>query len=115
MDIKGGWTFYTREPHSTAELKLLTGKHMFYSSDRARLERLAKSELLEHGFQQAKIPNIEPNGQDSVLILFDKDTTRGKELRKRSKNIEGIDYRGWKSNEQTHAGIYSEKFLRRPR
>jgi hypothetical protein len=103
-------------PLSKKEQEEITGKYLFFSSDRSRLLEVAREELLEHGFPYAKVP-LEGHriGEEWVLCLYFKDDSRKLELEKRYPPSSGVRYRYWKSDEATLAGQYSEKFLKATR
>lgn len=91
------WTFYQLE-EVTQEI---TGKYLFFSSDRDLLISIAKTEIQKHDFQAAKVSKPKETDDEFVLCLFYKDDSRRVELRKRYKESDTLKYRWWKSNEKT--------------
>ncbi|MGZ0019766.1 hypothetical protein [Nitrosomonas sp. wSCUT-2] len=90
----------------------ITGKYLFFSSDRDFLQRIAINEIENNGFHKAKIPlkGFSADG-DYVLCLYYKDDSRKNELAEKYRNIDGISYRYWKSDQATRSGHYSAQFL----
>lgn len=91
----------------------ITGKYLFFSSDRELLIEIAKDEILNHDFHIAKLP-IEGKsiGTDYVLCLYYKDISRQHELARRYRNREGVRFRWWKSDQDTANHKYSERFYK---
>ena len=89
----------------------VSGKYLFFSKDTEKLKEIALAEIRTHGFHQAKY-NTEPLvGQtESVLCLYYSDESRQHEVAKRARAY-GVKYRYWKSDADTAAGRYSERFL----
>lgn len=100
-------------PH---ELAAVTGKYVFFSSDRAALIGLAGVELAQYGFPAAKVP-YQGAGSAYVLCLYAPDASRKRELADRLADYQAtwpvadLQYRYWKSNDATLAGQYSPRFL----
>ena len=91
---------------------VITGKYLFFSSDRSILVKVALNEIQNFGFHHAKI-NKEPivKGRDLVLCLYYKDDSRKFELHDRHVGTTDLKYRYWKSDAATLNGEYSEEFL----
>jgi hypothetical protein len=72
----------------------ITGKYLFFSTNREQLVELAIEEL-EHGrFHEAKIPLVGYNhGDEHVLCLYYKDDSRKHELAHKYQGRQGIKYR----------------------
>ncbi len=90
----------------------ITGKYLFFSSDKEKLLEIASNEIEKHGFHEAKVNNsLLGNRTEHVLCLYYKDDSRKYELAERNKQEYGVKYRYWKSNEATLRGEYSKEFL----
>ena|SRR5579875_3434488 len=102
---------------SSDERAAITGKYLFFSPDRAALIGLAGAELAQHGFPAAKVP-YQRAGSAYVLCLYAPDASRKRELAARLGGYQitwpgaDLQYRYWKSNDATQAGLYSEQFRR---
>jgi len=88
------------------------GKYLFFSDNQEKLIDIAKHEIKEFGFKDAKV-SIKPNNRDYVLCLYWNCDERGYELMTRYGNIDGVKYRWWKSNEDTRNGKYSKQHKQR--
>jgi hypothetical protein len=101
------WFLSTEEPPYA-----ITGKYLFFSTDRDLLVQIAVEELQSGQFHHAKIPmegkNLSP---EYVLCLYYEDDSRKQELAAKYRSREGLKYRYWKSDEATLRGAYSERFL----
>ena len=90
----------------------ITGKYLFFNSDKARLIEIAINELENHGFHRAKVNmNLLKGQTEHVLCLYYKDDSRKYELAERNNEKYGVKYRYWKSDEATLSGEYSKEFL----
>jgi hypothetical protein len=90
----------------------ITGKYLFFNSDKARLIEIAINELENHGFHRAKVNmNLLKGQTEHVLCLYYKDDSRKYELAERNNEEYGVKYRYWKSDEATLSGEYSKEFL----
>ena len=89
----------------------ITGKYLFFDEKPEMLEKIAKEEIENNGFDLAK-RNVELSGTQTeyVLCLYYKDDSRKHELAKKYKGK--IKYRYWKSNEDTSKGKYSKEYLK---
>jgi hypothetical protein len=105
----GYWIYLIKEerPNYT-----ITGKYLFFSTDKDKLIEIAINEIENHGFHHAKVNNSLLKGQtDHVLCLYYKDDSRKYELAERNKQEYGVKYRYWKSDVATLEGQYSKEFL----
>lgn len=90
----------------------ITGKYLFFSSDRDKLIEIAINEIEKHEFHRAKVNTSLLKGQtEHVLCLYYQDDSRKYELAERNKREYRVKYRYWKSDEATMRGQYSKKFL----
>lgn len=102
------WFFATEAPPDD-----ITGKYLFFSSDRDLLVGIAVEELRNGEFDYAKIPMVGKNlSDDYVLCLYHRDDSRKRDLASKYGKRDGLRYRYWKSDEATLRGEYSEQFLR---
>jgi hypothetical protein len=90
------------------------GKYLIFSDDQETLIAIAKDEIENFGFHDAKV-SVRPNNKDYVLCLYWCDDQRGYELLTRYGNKEHVRYRWWKSNHDTRAGKYSQEHRRNRR
>lgn len=101
------WLFSEEKPNYE-----ITGKYLFFSSDKDRLIEIATNEIEKHGFHEAKVNmNLLKGQTEHVLCLYYKDDSRKHELAERNKKEYGVKYRYWKSDEATVRGKYSKEFL----
>lgn len=106
------WVWYEDEKAIKNSPYPITGKYLFFSEDKAALEKIALEEIKNSDFYKAKIPTEEhKKGDEYVLCLYYKDDSRKHELAKKYKERGNIKYRYWKSNKATLEGEYSEEFL----
>lgn len=90
----------------------ITGKYLFFCEDRDRLIQIAKNEIENHGFHEAKVNRELLEGQaEYVLCVYYKDNSRKSELADRNQQEYGVKYRYWKSDEATLKGQYRPEFL----
>ena len=90
----------------------ITGKYLFFSSDKEKLIQIAKNEIENHDFYKAKVNEELLEGQfEHVLCLYYKDDSRKNELAERNRVEYKEKYRYWKSDEATLKGEYSSEFL----
>jgi hypothetical protein len=90
----------------------ITGKYLFFCEDKDKLIELARNEMENHGFHEAKVNENLLEGQtEYVLCLYYKDDSRKHELAERNNQEYGVKYRYWKSDEATLKGQYSKEFL----
>jgi len=107
--FNGYWIWLLGEEKPNYEI---TGKYLFFSSDKDKLIEIAINEIEKHGFHRAKVNKRLLKGQtEHVLCLYYKDDTRKNELVERNKQEYGAKYRYWKSDEATLKGQYSKEFL----
>jgi len=103
------WLFNEEKPDYK-----ITGKYLFFSSDKDKLIEIATNEIEKHGFHEAKVNmNLLEGQTEHVLCLYYKDNSRKHELAERNKEEYGVEYRFWKSDEATLRGQYSPEFLER--
>ena len=101
------WLFSEKKP-----IYDITGKYLFFSSDKEKLIEIATNEIENHEFHKAKVNNNLLEGQtEHVLCLYYKDDSRKHELAERNIQDYGVKYRYWKSDEATLKGQYSGEFL----
>jgi hypothetical protein len=106
----GYWEWFER----TGRPYKITGKYLFFSSDRDLLKKIAIDEIENNGFHVAKINMTGKKiGEEYVLCLYFKDDSRKNEIAEKYKNMKGIKYRYWKSDIDTLSGKYSEEFLKK--
>ena len=110
----GYWENFNSQEERDYEI---TGKYLFFSTDRELLVNIAKNEISKGPFHRAKtqMPGandvIPGTGDDYVLCLYYKDNSKKHELADKYQERENLKYRYWKSNEATRRGEYSEEFL----
>ncbi|MBI2550435.1 hypothetical protein HYV83_04620 [Candidatus Woesearchaeota archaeon] len=103
------WHWYTRISKSEPKI---TGKYLFFSKQKEELEKIAVEELENGEFFLAKLNKKQhKKGTNYVLCLYFRDDSRKKELARKYGNSSKIQYRYWKSDEDTFKGKYSEQFL----
>jgi hypothetical protein len=90
------------------------GKYLFFSADKSLLMDIAETEIIEHGFECAKVSQ-EPRNADYVLCLYWEASDRSAELACRYTGRPHVKYRWWKSNADTRKGKYSNQHKRRRR
>ena len=105
----GCWEWFSRNEQPPYEI---TGKYLFFSTDRDLLVRIATEELQSGIFHQAKIPMPGANlSAEYVLCLYYRDDSLKRELAAKYGATPGLKYRYWKSDEATLDGQYSAEFL----
>lgn len=91
---------------------VITGKYLFFSESKEKLEKITIEELENGGFFHAKISTDEhKKGKEYVLCLYFSDGSRKYELAEKYKGNQEVKYRYWKSDETTLQGKYSKEFL----
>jgi len=109
MVFDGYWLWLISEEKPNYEI---TGKYLFFSSDKDKLIEIATNEIEKHGFHRAKVNmNLLKGQTEHVLCLYYKDDSRKHELADRNREEYGVKYRYWKSDEATLKGQYSKEFL----
>jgi hypothetical protein len=103
------WIRFGDPEQSSSYTGDLAGKYLFFSKEQQPLIDIAKNEIENHGFEVAKVSQDNRSG-DFVLCLYWEADIRGYELRDRYMDVPDIKYRWWKSNADTRAGKYSERF-----
>lgn len=108
-EFDGYWIWlFSEEEHDYD----ITGKYLFFSENKDKLIEIARNEMENHGFHEAKVNENLLEGQtDHVLCLYYRDDSRKHELADRNKLEYGVKYRYWKSDEATLKGQYSKEFL----
>jgi hypothetical protein len=86
----------------------ICGKYLFFSESQQMLIDIAEEEIAKHDFFVAKVSTTPRNGT-YVLCLYWINDTRKHELARRYPDDTYVQYRYWKSNEDTRKGIYSEQ------
>jgi hypothetical protein len=105
----GYWIWLLSEKRPDYEI---TGKYLFFHEDKEKLIEIARNEIENHGFHEAKVnENLLAGQTEHVLCLYYKDDSRKHELADRNKQEYGVKYRYWKSDEATLKGQYSQEFL----
>ena len=109
IEDTGYWTYIISEKPSHD----ITGKYLFFSENKERLFEIAKNEILEHNFHLAKVNNnLLGSNKEYVLCLYYHDDSRKYELAERYREKDSdINYRYWKSDEDTLMGKYSDEFI----
>jgi len=89
----------------------ITGKYMFFCSDRYKLMELAEELIKKYGLELAKVPDDNFKvGNDWVLCVYDESPRLHEEMKEY--DLDDIRYCGWKSDEETRQGKYSQEFIR---
>jgi hypothetical protein len=103
------WIWLVSEKRPDYEI---TGKYLFFHDDKDKLIEIARNEIENHGFHEAKVNENLLKGQtEHVLCLYYNDDSRKHELADRNKREYGVKYRYWKSDQATLKGKYSKEFL----
>ena len=89
----------------------ITGKYQFFHANPDVLEKIARDEIENNGFDVAKISAELGNFKYHVLCLYYKNDSRKDELAEKYAGKNGIKYRYWKSDEDTLKGKYSKQYL----
>lgn len=100
----GEWEWTAREERPPYRI---TGKYLFFAERKYTLRAIIAAEFLR-GFGVAKISE-QPMGGSHVLCLYYANDARGPELMERYKDMAGVNFRWWKSDEDTLAGRYSQQ------
>lgn len=107
MTVNWIWLFSEEKPNYK-----ITGKYLFFSSNKDKLIEIASNEIEKHGFHRAKVNMCLLKGQtEYVLCLYYEDDSRKHELAERNEKEYRVKYRYWKSDEATLKGQYSKEFL----
>ena len=105
-------SFKNKEKYEPVEQ--ITGKYLFFHEDPKVLSQVAIEEIMNNGFHLAKVnKKVLGANKDHVLCLYYQDDSRKNEMAEKYQNKNGIKYRYWKSDEDTHKGKYSKEFLDR--
>jgi len=89
----------------------ITGKYLFFHTNLDVLEKIARDEIENNGFDVAKISAELGKQPEHVLCLYYKNDSRKDELAEKYAGKNGIKYRYWKSDEDTLKGKYSKQYL----
>jgi len=89
----------------------LTGKYLFFHANSELLEKIARDEIENNGFDMAKINTELGKHTDYILCLYSQNDSRKDELAEKYQAKNGIKYRYWKSDEDTLKGKYSKQYL----
>ena len=89
----------------------LTGKYLFFNTNPDELEKIAIDEIENNGFELAKISDKLGKFPNYVLDLYYQNDSRKDELAEKYQGKNGIEYKYWKSNEDTRKGKYSKQYL----
>lgn len=105
----GYWTRFNTRDRGCEEVAAITGKYLFFSTDRKALIEIALNEIERGPFVSAKVnaPENPPVGGDYVLCLYYRDDSLKYELARRYKPDGLVRYRYWKSDRDTYSGRYS--------
>lgn len=107
--FNGYWIWLSGDQKSSYDI---TGKYLFFSSDKDKLIEIARNEIEKHGFHRAKVNmNLLKGQTEHVLCLYYKDDSRKHELAERNNREYKVKYRYWKSDLDTLKGKYSKEFL----
>jgi hypothetical protein len=105
----GYWIWLLSEQKPDYEI---LGKYLFFDEDKNKLIDIARNEIDNHGFHEAKVNEHLIEGQtEHVLCLYYRDDSRKHELAERNKQEYEVKYRYWKSDDATSKGQYSQEFL----
>lgn len=106
----GWWIRFNDPKQSSSHTGDQTGKYLFFCENQETLLKLCEYEITKHGFIYAKVSTTAANG-DYVCCLYWINDSRKYELARRYRHRQDIKYRYWKSNADTLAGKYSQKYL----
>ena len=84
------------------------GQYLFFHTDPKVLENVAMEEIENNRFDVAKISAELDKFPNYVLCLFYQNDSRKDELAEKYQGKNGIEYRYWKSYEDTRNGKYSK-------
>ncbi len=96
---------------NTSDEFRITGKYLFFHTNPEVLEKTARDEIENNGFDVAKISGELGKQKDYVLCLYYKNDSRKAELAEKYQGKNGIKYRYWKTDEDTLKGKYSKQYL----
>ena len=108
----GYWEWFNRSDILTPPYPI-TGKYLFFSTNRELLIEIATDELENGGFHHAKtsMKRVTPLSGEYVLCIYYKDDSLKHELAEKYRGRSELKYRYWKSDSATLAGKYSKQFL----
>jgi len=107
-----GWNYFMTEKFLKHPNDLgITGKYLFFHTNPDVLEKIVRDEIENNGFDVAKISAELGKQPDYVLCLYSENDSRKDELAEKYQGKNGIEYKYWKSNEDTLKGKYSKQYL----
>lgn len=107
-------TFWVWTKNEESEIKpgQVIGKYLFFSDDKKLLQNTGEEILKEHKLPHMKISADKNAGADDgfgyVLCVYSNDSSLMNELKQ--KVVPGLNYRFFKTDDATRAGIYSDKY-----
>ena len=107
-------TFWVWTRNEETEIKpgQVIGKYLFFSDSKELLQKLGEEILKEHKLPHMKISADRNVGADEgfgyVLCVYSNNSNLRNELKQ--KEAPGINYRFFKTDDATRAGIYSKKY-----
>jgi len=109
---RGPWIYFLNQEARADSKDVIKGKYLFFSDDKTKLIEIGKKMLVENNLSHFKIPASDiPNkgeGFGFVLCLYDTEPKLKYKLSKYEE--EGVNYRYWKSDDDTRTGKYSENY-----
>ena len=107
-----GWNYFMSEKFQKNARDLgLSGKYLFFHTNPEVLEKIAIDEIENNGFDVAKISAELGKQPDYVLCLYSQNDSRKDELAEKYQGKNGIEYKYWKSEEDTRKRKYSKQYL----
>ena len=110
-NLKGWNYFMTRKFLKNPKALGLSGEYLFFHTNPDVLEKIARDEIENNGFDVAKISAELGKFPNYVLCLFYQNDSRKDELAENYQGKNGIEYKYWKSEEDTQKGKYSKQYL----
>ncbi|MBX0303720.1 hypothetical protein [Haloarcula salinisoli] len=114
----GGWVYYRNGnqdvdhdvPESEAD-ESDHGKYLFFApEDARRLENIVVEQFQRRPFRAAKLPTKPAKQEDWVLCLYQGDNRYWYELREEYRDPPTVRFRGFKTDNATRRGEYSDRF-----
>ena len=107
-----GWNYFMTEKFLKHRKDLgITGKYLFFNTNSDVLEKIVIDEFENNGFDVAKISAELGKFSNYVLCLYYENDSRKDELAEKYQGKNGIEYKYWKSDEDTLKGKYSKQYL----
>ncbi|QZY01188.1 hypothetical protein [Halobaculum rubrum] len=112
-----GWVYYfsnhgvehSRPIDDANETK--DGKYLFFTPTEAQnLEDIVLDEFPRRPYSSAKLPTKLGKKEDWVLCLYQEDNRYWYDVREAHHNPPDVRFRGYKTNEETRQGEYSDRF-----